>query len=131
MNDTEIKVGETYRIREWDDLVREYGTCDFGNTSVVFAKTPIPFPSTYRDKCGSLFTVKNVMHAYRESEPHYFDPLMSEEGVEVLAKDGGKTRVLVITAEMLEPIDDPIFEEITIESIVDFLLCQKNERNDE
>lgn len=121
MTNDEIRIGKTYRIRGWDDLAAEYGTDNYG-TSSMFIKTIIPFGKKHREKCGERFTIKSMLPGQRESEPHYFTFYLSEEGVEVLGKHpDGRTEILVITAAMLEPLDEPPVE-IPRSPIMDFLM---------
>lgn len=120
MRHDEVRVGETYRIRGWDDLAAEYGTDNYG-TSSMSIKTTIPFGKMHREKCGERFTIRSMNRGYRQSDPHYFTFYLSEEGVEVLGKHPGKTEILVITAEMLEPLDEPPVE-TPRGPIMDFLM---------
>lgn len=48
-----FNVGDNVRVREWDDMEKEFGLDQFGNI-----KTPVRFVSTMRKYCGKVFTVK-------------------------------------------------------------------------
>lgn len=111
----EIRIGETYRVREWDDLAAEFGVERMPN-GLLLVNTPIPLPNTYRWICGSPFTVKQTKKLGRNRGGNIL--CLSEEKTEVLEEGAGGTRIIVVTPEMLEEIPLP---EIPPESLLDFL----------
>lgn len=119
MRPEEIRIGETYRVREWDDLAAEFGIIQEPNR-LVYIGTPIPFPANYRQICGNQFTVRQME---RLGEKHQSATLcLSYEGVEVLRRGGGSVSVIAVTSEMLEELPTPEISEISPESLLDFLL---------
>ena len=115
----EIRIGETYRTRKWDDLAAEFGTERMPN-GLLLVRTPVPFPETYRRICGEPFTVKRMERGGRPGA--YFGTVFccSEEQTEVLEEDGIWTRSIYVTPEMLEKY--PIWEiDIDQESFLDLL----------
>lgn len=125
MKREDIRIGETYLIREWDDLVEEYGTY-VDESDCLFVKTPAaPFPSKIRHLCGAIFTVEKIRNAYYESDKERNNPvtyLTSFQGVECVPDEPGC--IHVITPEMIESIGKPLryILEPTPESLLDFLL---------
>lgn len=125
MKREDIRIGETYLIREWDDLVEEYGT-DVDADDCLCVKTPVvPFSSKIRHLCGAIFTVKKIGNGYYESDKERHTPatyLTSFQGVECVPDDPGC--IYVITPEMIESIGKPLryILEPTPESLLDFLL---------
>ena len=116
MRAEEIRIGETYRVREWDDLAAEFGVDRMPN-GLLLVNTPVPLPNTHRWICGSPFTVKRTEKLGRNRGGNIL--CLSEEKTEVLEEDAGGTRIIVVTPEMLEEIPLP---EIPPESLLDFLL---------
>lgn len=93
-----IPKGTICRIREWDDMAREYGS---HNSTVIYVKRDgggMGFLDSMKHLCGQIFTVKE----YRENE---FKTYLSEEGVE---RDPGRNGVnrWYITAGMLEILEE-------------------------
>lgn len=125
MKREDVRIGETYLIREWDDLVEEYGAYVDEN-NCLFVKTPAaPFSSEIRHLCGAIFTVEEIRTAYYESDKERNNPvtyLTSFQGVECAPDD--PLRIYVITPEMIESIGKPLryILEPTPESLLDFLL---------
>lgn len=64
MSETNFKVGDRLRFRQWNDMLNEYG-CDASGDIFVDNKTF--FTRQMKDLCGVPFTVKNI------------NPLISEE----------------------------------------------------
>ena len=116
MKPEEIRIGETYRVREWDDLAAEFGVDQMPN-GLLLVNTPIPLPDTYRWICGSPFTVKRTEKLGGNRKGNIL--CLSEEKTEVLEEDAGMTRIIVVTPEMLEETPLP---KISPESLLDFLL---------
>ena len=79
-----FKIGDKVRIREWDDMAREYGE-EFGDI-----KTRIRFVGSMRKLCGMKFTIENV-----DTERCGFTTYLDREG-SVLNQ-------WLISGEMLEP----------------------------
>lgn len=48
------KVGDIVRVRDWDDMVKEFGTDDYG------IKTIVPFVEKMRRFCGKEYMIKKV-----------------------------------------------------------------------
>lgn len=65
-----FKVGDKLRIREWDDMLEEYGE-NYGGIACMFL-----FTNEMRDMCGKVFTVKEIIgeHLYSEEEIESADP---------------------------------------------------------
>lgn len=98
MRAEDIRIGDRLRIRQWDDMAKEFGT---GTDGVSIPKSGFNIKMTYL--CGQPFTVKAVTA---------LGVYISEEGVEYTRKarelgNFGKDR-WYISADMLEPIDDPV-----------------------
>lgn len=81
---TKYKIGDKLRIRQWDDMVAEFGFDLGGNIDCCFRFTP-----SMRRLCGSEFTV------YRIDGTGGAAAYKSEEGVE---------SQFSISADMLEPV---------------------------
>lgn len=114
MKPMEVRIGETYRVREWDDMAAEFGMWWISGHRAV--NTPVPLPEAYRRICGNQFTVRQME---RLGGKHQGATLcLSYEGVEVLRRGGGSVSVIVVTPEMLEEL--PTLE-IPPESLMDFL----------
>lgn len=115
MRPEEIRIGTTYRIRKKEDLEAEFGI----NHDACFdcIGTPVPLPVFYWWICGKPFTVKRMEKLGGKYARNLL--CLSKEGTEVLEEIGVKTRVIIITPEMLEEIPLP---EISPESLLDFLL---------
>lgn len=102
MRDSEIMIGKTYRVREWDDMADEFGIRDGEiQCDASFIKSMKPL-------CGMIFTVKSMRDSnfgcYRIYEPE-------EPGFESW----------IITAHMLEPIEEEVVPEPS-EDLFGFLL---------
>lgn len=76
----DIHVGDVLRIREWDDMVKEFGV------DGSFIKVPFTFTNSMRYLCGQTFTVYSISR--------YSGKLHSVEGIEERFE---------ISAEMLQP----------------------------
>lgn len=116
VTDAQIEIGQTYRIREWDDMVKEYGMTSMEGMTAVSFGWPNNTYLTEKQKylCGRAFTpnARRCAKFSRESIPFVF--YTSEEAVEKIRsfeREDGKicTQVIVIVAEMLE-LFDPIME---------------------
>ncbi len=74
----DIRIGESYRVREWDDMDEEYGT--EGGEILI----PKFFVKSMRYLCGQTFTVSSI---------DIFENVHSVEGIE---------GIFDISAEMLQ-----------------------------
>ena len=88
MKDEDIFVGSVLRVRSYEELSREdrEGRILFG------------FSDRMKDMCGKIFTVKKI-----DCPSGSYYGYHSEEGVEVI-----RGRVWAVSADMLEPIDEPV-----------------------
>lgn len=112
MKDSEIHVGDVLRIREWDDMVDEYGVDCVGDIKIETA--PFYFPvflfSYQRSVCGRVFTVKAIKNT------GLYKYYCSEENSEYDIKLKPYNRC-TITCDMLEPFTDDEYELVTDEDI--------------
>ena len=53
----DIHVGDVLRIRDWDDMLNEYGPDGFGGIC-----TPKAFAKEMRYLCGKIITIKSINH---------------------------------------------------------------------
>lgn len=108
MKDSEIHVGDVLRIKEWDDMVAEYGVDQEGDIKIPCDTLSIWFMGKNKDMCGRIFTVKTKTHGV------YYTFYYSEENVEY---DPEVRRQRTITCNMLEPFTDDEYELATDEDI--------------
>lgn len=105
MRDEDIHIGDVLRIRQWDDMVDEFGVDSYGN---------IPcnrmFVKNMKSLCGKQFTVSET-----DKVCGYYK---SEEGVEC---DDISHMMWKITADMLEPLEEDFLEDITDEELIKLL----------
>lgn len=98
MQDSDIEVGDVLRIRQWGDMASEYTAV--GNDIYIYnynhSRIIDTFVSSMRSLCGTVFTVLRK-EEHRNGSMRY-------ESVE------GFHNKWVITAEMLEPLEDTIDE---------------------
>lgn len=89
---SKYKIGDELRIREWDDMVEEFG---FETTGSI--KTKFKFHPSMQCLCGCDFTVSDIISGGRH------DKYCSVEGAEF--KNGGVTiqGYWYISEDMLEP----------------------------
>lgn len=53
-----LEIGDTVTIREWDDLVKEYGLDHNGD---IFCENPkYEYPQKYKILCGNTFTIDKI-----------------------------------------------------------------------
>ena len=108
MNAQEVKPvyapGDRCRIREWDDMAREFQVKGYpGVFNAYFINTPgFVFTSGMRRLCGMEFTVSHITHEAVSWDCSILT-YHSVEGVECSISPN----ILYITADMLEPIDGP------------------------
>lgn len=103
----EFKVGDRVRIRDWDDMVREFGTpdsdgdikitipCRFGNITRPYTTW---FLGEMRGCCGRVATVGEADLTFWENIEEY--GLLSEAGHSSISD-------YTFISEMLIPLDDP------------------------
>lgn len=87
----DIHIGDRLRIRQWDDMAREFGLTGTGHINCIFS-----FNSKMRPLCGREFTVSDITLG---------GGFVSKEGIEY-ERDNGRWS---ISADMLEPTvtEDP------------------------
>lgn len=92
MRDSEIKIGDVVKIRQWDDMVSEFGINTLGNIPIPQKITD--FTSNMKRYCGEVFTVKSM---YRWV------------GYEIGYRLEGRSGInrYFVTSEMLEHYDKP------------------------
>ena len=90
-----FNIGDVCRIRQWDDMVAEFGTLNpYGDTSYI--NVPGLFTPEMRYLCGMTFTIKGEEGGF----------LLSYEGLENRPSiSGHHSGLWRITEGMLEPID--------------------------
>lgn len=94
MRDEDINIGDVLQIRQWEDMVKEFGVNDSGNIDCQRI-----FTVDMRYLCGKQFTVSNI---YKDHGETIYN---SAEGVEY-DLDGIKfdeDDTWDISADMLEP----------------------------
>lgn len=103
MKDEDIHIGDVLRIRQWDDMVDEFGLNSYGyiECSGVFA-------TNMKYLCGKQFTVSSI-----EYGTYY-----SDERVE---RNSLGRMIWRITADMLEPSEEDSLEDITDEELIKLL----------
>lgn len=104
MKDEDIHIGDVLRIRQWDDMVDEFGLKPSGDIGCggVFVKN-------MKCLCGKQFTVSSVEYGnYR-----------SDERVERII--GQCRKMWRITADMLEPLEEDFLEDTTDEELIKLL----------
>lgn len=104
MRDEDIHIGDVLRIRQWSDMVGEYGTTDLDEDyyyCMIQVSPRIRFWRKMRYICGKTFTVSEIEEIQVESDKVkvYF----SEEGVEETDFTINNCYPWYICAEMLEP----------------------------
>ena len=118
MKDGEIHVGDVLRIREWDDMVSEYGKRDsFRDYGVgILPDIAIPikrtrFTTHMKKFCGKVFTVSEIYLSGGISVGYKFED----------KNDTGINRWF-ICAEMLEPFVEDKEWEIADDNDIELLL---------
>ena len=93
MREEDIHIGDRLRVRQWDDMELEFGLYYTGSIKCAFS-----FTKDMRYLCGRPFTirVRDVEHGNYLSEER-----------EEFCHDAPEGRWR-ISADMLEPIDDPV-----------------------
>lgn len=103
MKDEDIHIGDVLRIRQWDDMVDEFGLNSYG-----YIECRGVFVAHMKYLCGKQFTVSSVEYG----DYH------SDERVELNSQGRMMWR---ITADMLEPIEEDFLEDITDEELIKLL----------
>ena len=90
MREEDIHIGDRLRIRQWEDMELEFGLSNLGDIKCEYY-----FAKNMRYLCGRPFTIRAEETGYQSEER------------EELCHDapGGRWK---ISADMLEPIDDPV-----------------------
>lgn len=96
MKDDEIHVGDVLRVRQWDDMVREFGI--YADGYIRIANKSTNFSPSMRRYCGQIFTVDQQY----KSGIH---------GFSYKCKEKSGIQNFFVCSEMLEPVDsDKDFE---------------------
>ena len=112
MRDEDIHIGDVLRIRQWCDLVDEFGLDEDGKIKFYigsgYDSIPFWFSPNQRYLCGQTFTVNQI----KSANGGYF--YSSQENVEH-SRDCGDRYIIV--ADMLEPFEEDELEIATDEDI--------------
>lgn len=84
---SKFQIGDKLRIRQWDDMVKEFGIDENGNISCTFV-----FTKQMKILCGQPFTVSSIVKSFDRSE------YQSEEE---------PSMGFMISSDMLEPVPAP------------------------
>lgn len=91
----DIHIGDVLQVRDWDDMIAEYGEDPDGDISFLSCSCATHFVKPMRYLCGKVFTVKSIS---------IYGMLNSVEGVELATNPLNPMGFnWSITAEMLEP----------------------------
>lgn len=108
MRDEEIHIGDVLRIRQWDDMVDEFGIDTDGDIRFYIwtgiDSIPVFFYSTLKYLCGQTFTIDKIKSI---SDGYFY---YSKENIEHAGR-------WIITADMLEPFEEDELETATDEDI--------------
>lgn len=97
MREEDIHIGDRLRVRQWGDMELEFGRNASGSIRCMFG-----FTKEMRYLCGKPFTIKTT----EENPVLGSETYLSEEREEFCpGAPGGRYK---ISADMLEPIDDPV-----------------------
>ena len=83
------KIGDRVRVREWDDMAKEFGVDEYGN---IPASLALYFIKTMSIFCGDIFTISEI----------------NDDGYILLGDEYGFT----FTDEMLVPVAESVDEKI-------------------
>lgn len=113
MNHTDIHVGDILRIRDWDDMVAEFGVNSYGCVDSFPGFTP-----SMKYLCGETFTVANI-------SPTSCGGVVRLRSVEKLEAIRQSNIEWFISSVMVEPIEydtpDESYEPISINELKGFL----------
>jgi hypothetical protein len=84
---SKFQIGDKLRIRQWDDMVKEFGINENGNIPCTFV-----FTKQMKILCGQPFTVSSIAKSFDRSK------YKSEEELSLDAN---------ISSDMLEPVPAP------------------------
>lgn len=97
MRDSEIKVGDRLRIRDWNDMAVEFGMDRDGDIAIdVNNERTVWFTQDMEYLCGQTFTVREIVHNGKGFMSYI--SYISEE------PDPQEWKII---ARMLEPAGDP------------------------
>lgn len=119
MRPAEVRIGETYRIRELDDLVAEFGLAGSNVKYPIIATPCIIRMQDAKKICGMPFTpmerkVGYFYNSFRGGHTEIY--YASAEGTEC------DTPLVTVTAEMLEPLDEKPPLEPSVNDLLDLLM---------
>lgn len=113
VRDEEIHIGDVLRIRQWDDMVGEFGLSKFSDDFILVTRKDsgviTGFTKEMRYLCGKEFTVRErldtnsgfLYRSFNNIEKAFYAPL----------------EYWTITAEMLEPFEEDALEIATDDEI--------------
>ena len=107
MNDKDIHIGDVLRVRQWEDMVNEYGTiCDEDSYCyAIKVNKSVKFLKKMKHLCGQIFTVSKYYDLDFNDNNRFY---LSKEKVE---KENTRAfGAWLICAEMLEPFAEDDFE---------------------
>ena len=70
MTDSEIHVGDVLRVREWDDMVREFGVDEYGEIKHMCGKQVEVKNVFTGGRCGKMYEC--IFVGAPESDEYYF-----------------------------------------------------------
>ena len=107
MNDKDIHIGDVLRVRQWEDMVNEYGTiCDKDSYCyAIKVNKSVKFLKKMKHLCGQIFTVSKYYDLDFNDNNRFY---LSKEKVEI--ENTRAFGVWLICAEMLEPFAEDDFE---------------------
>lgn len=132
-----FKVGEKVRVREWNDLAKEFGYVPgFGNDII---DAPLVFGSGMKEHCGKIVTIsvcdidctyqieedKTCWYAEEVLEPVEEEEEEEEEMVIMSFVTNDRGRSCKHCFEEIKKGDTMLFFESTIVNGADYLLCEK------
>ena len=93
-------VGDKVKIREWDDMVEDYGYED-GDPDIIACKGI--FLSSMKPLCGMQFTIHRIFGS--QSEERDVAVSFEEEPKELYGRHGNPDEKFMITTAMIEPVE--------------------------
>ena len=107
MRDEDIHIGDVLRVRQWEDMVNEYGTiCDEDSYCyAIKVNKSVKFLKKMKHLCGQIFTVSKYYDLDFNDNNRFY---LSKEKVEI--ENTRAFGVWLICAEMLEPFAEDDFE---------------------
>lgn len=103
---SKFQIGDKLRIRQWDDMVKEFGVDNNGNIPCTFS-----FSKPMRALCGQPFTVSSIMP---------FDDRLEYRREEEPSID------FMISSDMLEPVPvhQPAYKVSTEKELINFIFSK-------